>query len=159
MMERGNDHLRREILAFLARHNVMTLAYQDEDGPGACAVWFAVADNLTCYFLSSQATRHGTALANGGKIAFTIQKDEQDWRSIQGIQGTGFCQPVTAEHRETAWQAYSNRFPFIIKPFQAIATALAAMTLWSITPDWLRLVDNTKGFGHKEELFLNAQMI
>jgi uncharacterized protein len=158
-MNQHERQLRRELYDFLSRHDVMTLAYVDHEGPGACAVWFAVDEALNCYFLSAQSTRHGSALANGGKIAFTVHKDEQEWRSIQGVQGRGYCQPVAAEHRESAWQAYSRRFPFVIKPLQSIATALAAMTLWSITPNWLRLIDNTKGFGHKEELSLDAQMI
>jgi uncharacterized protein len=151
-MKTTDRALRQEMFAQLSRHNVLTLAYLDHEGPGACAVWFAATESLTCYFLSALTTRHGVALAHGGQVAFTIHKDEQDWRTIQGIQGRGFCQPVAPEYRESAWQAYSGRFPFVIQPFRTIAAALASVTLWSITPSWLRLIDNAKGFGHKEEL-------
>jgi uncharacterized protein YhbP (UPF0306 family) len=150
--------LRQEIYAFIARHNVMTLAYQDIDGVGACAVWFATTEDLTCYFLSAMTTRHGAALRGGAEIAFTVHKDEQNWRTIQGVQGRGYCQPIAPEHRETAWQAYSTRFPFVIQPLGALAAALAAVTLWSVTPHWLRLIDNSKGFGHKEELVIENRL-
>jgi uncharacterized protein YhbP (UPF0306 family) len=153
-----DTRLHLELYEYLTRHNVLTLAYQDSEGPQACAVWYAAGEDLTLYFLSAQSTRHGAALADGGKIAFAIQRDDQEWRSIQGVQGRGLCRPVTPEQRANAWQAYSRRFPFVIKPVQAIAAALAAMTLFSISPTWLRLIDNTKGFGHKEELFLDTQM-
>ena len=157
-MVAGDNGLRRELYAFLARQNVMTVAYQDHVGVGACAVWFAVAEDLTCYFLSGKSTRHGAALSSGADIAFTVQKDEQNWRTIQGVQGLGYCQPIPSEHRETAWQAYSTRFPFVIQPFGTIAAALAAVTLWSVTPHWLRLIDNSQGFGHKEELVIGNRL-
>lgn len=157
-MDQKESALRAELFEQMSRHNVMTLAYQDHEGPGACAVWFAVDAKLACFFLSALTTRHGAALAQGGPVAFTVHKDDQDWRSIQGVQGKGFCQPVASEYREGAWQAYSSRFPFVIQPFRSIAAALAAVTLWSITPHWLRLIDNTRGFGHKEELHLRDQI-
>jgi uncharacterized protein YhbP (UPF0306 family) len=155
-MDQKELELRQEIYAFLSRHQVMTLAYHDQQGPGACAVWFAVQEDLTLNFLSALSTRHGAALTSGGQVAITVQKDEQSWRSIQGVQGLGFCQPVASEHRASAWQAYSGRFPFVIQPFGNIVSALATITLWSVAPTWLRLIDNTKGFGHKEELSINS---
>ena len=155
-MDQKEIELRQEIYRYLSRHQVMTLAYHDQQGPGACAVWFAVQEDLTIFFLSALSTRHGTALASGGQVAITVQKDEQHWRSIQGIQGSGICRPVAPEHRASAWQTYSGRFPFVIQPFGNIVSALAAVTLWSVVPTWLRLVDNTKGFGHKEELSINS---
>ncbi len=152
-----DDDLKRELYAFLSRHQVMNLAYYDAQGPGVCAVWFAVRDDLTVIFLSERSTRHAAALARGATVAFTVQKDDQNWRSIQGVQGTGYCQVVADEHRASAWNAYSSRFPFVIQPLGTLGRALAVITLWSVTPTWLRLIDNTKGFGHKEELVLRNE--
>jgi uncharacterized protein YhbP (UPF0306 family) len=155
-MDQKEIEQRRDIYIYLARHQVMTLAYSDQSGPGACAVWFAIQADLTLYFLSATSTRHGSALAAGGQVAITVQKDEQNWRTIQGIQGQGFCRPVTVEHRANAWKTYSERYPFVIQPFGSIATALTTVAMWSVTPTWLRLIDNTKGFGHKEELSIRG---
>jgi uncharacterized protein len=144
--------LRSEFHEFMSKLNVMTLAYQDANGPGACAVWYAVAPDLTCYFLSTTNTQHGRAMEPGANVAFTVQKDNQDWRQIQGVQGKGYCHILAPEQRESGWQTYSARFPFVLQTFGNIASALALVSIWSITPSWLRLIDNTKGFGHKEEL-------
>lgn len=146
------DQLRHNLYGFLTIHNVLTLAYCDERGPAACAVWFALTEQMQFIFLSSKRTRHGTALATSGKVAFTVQKDEQQWHNIRGVQGTGRCAPIEDDQRDSAWRTYSTRFPFVIQPFGTIAAALASVTLWSVTPDWLRWIDNTKGFGHKDEL-------
>ncbi len=153
-----NDELKRELYEVLARYQVLTLAYCDAQGPGACAVWFVVQEDLTLVYLSARSTRHGAALADGGPVAFTVQKDDQSWRTIQGVQGAGRAAPVAAEYRGTAWDAYSRRFPFVIQPIHALARALAAMMLWTITPTWLRWIDNSRGFGHKEELVLNQEV-
>lgn len=149
-----SSSFKQELYAFLARHNVATLAYSDGQGPGACAVWYAVGEDLALYFLSSPATRHGAALESGGEVAFTVQKDEQDWRAIQGVQGRGWCAPVTEAERRTAWSIYSGRFPFVLRQFPDLQMALTRTTLWMVTPGWLRLIDNTRGFGHKQEIEL-----
>jgi len=37
---------------------------------------------------------------------------------------------------------------------QTIAARLKAANFYRIRPDWIRLVDNAKGFGYREELVL-----
>ena len=132
----------------------MTLAYVDSAGPGACAIWFALSSDLDIFFLSSPRSRHGVALIDGGPVAVTVHKDDQPWHSIQGIQGTGYCARVPNMQLDSAWQTYSVRYPFVLQPFGTIAAALASVTLWSVKLNLLRLIDNTKGFGHKEEISL-----
>jgi uncharacterized protein YhbP (UPF0306 family) len=150
-----SDELRADLRAFFARHNALTLAYTDADGVGACGLWFAADEALNCYYLSSVNTRHGRALVNGGKVSFAIHKDEQDWRAIQGVQGEGRCEPVVASNSDHAWRVYTQRFPFVLKQFSDLDAALQTARLWQITPAWLRLIDNTQGFGHKQEIHLN----
>jgi uncharacterized protein len=146
--------LRSRVIAFLAQHNVLNLAYANPQGVGACALWFAADEACTCYFLSSLTTRHGAALALGGEVAFTVQKDEQDWRAIQGVQGRGWCGLVDDEARSQAWATYIARFPFVTQQFTDLEAALKKTRLWCIKPSWLRLIDNTRGFGHKDELLI-----
>jgi hypothetical protein len=146
------------IATFLSGHNVLTLAYADvthQNGVGACALWFAVDEACTCYFLSTATTRHGAALAAGGSVSFTVQKDEQDWRAIQGVQGRGWCNLVAEEEQPRAWAIYTARFPFVAQQFPSLTAALTKTRLWQIKPTWLRLIDNTKGFAHKDEIIPN----
>ena len=150
-----SEHLlRARMFEFMSAHNTVNIAYIYNDEPASCAVWFAVGDDMTLYFVSSMKSHHGIALKPGAPIAFTIHKDEQDWRAIKGIQGKGKCSPVPDEQRDNAWQTYSKRFPFVIKPFADIAQALSVVSLWQVRPSWLRMIDNGKGFGYKEELRL-----
>lgn len=146
--------IRAAIAVFLARHNALTLAYADADGVGACGLWFAADEALSCYFLSSANTRHGRALASGGQVSFAIHKDEQDWRAIQGVQGRGRCEPLSGVHAQAAWHIYARRFPFVLQQFPDIESALKTALMWRIKPAWLRLIDNAKGFGHKQEIHL-----
>ena len=69
------------VAAFVARHHVMTLATQGEDGPWAAAVFYAYDDGAF-YFLSSPATRHARDLACDARCAATIQPDVADWAQV-----------------------------------------------------------------------------
>jgi uncharacterized protein YhbP (UPF0306 family) len=146
----------QEVHRFLLRHNVLTLAYQDDSGPGACAVWFASREDLSIFFLSALTTRHGQALAGGQEVAFAVHKDDQDWRAIQGVQGRGRCQPVPQADQDAAWRAYIARFPFVAEQLPDLRAALARTVLWQVVPSWIRLIDNTRGFGFRQELDLST---
>ncbi|MHA7960383.1 pyridoxamine 5'-phosphate oxidase [Streptomyces sp. L500] len=158
-----------EIRAALDAHTTLTLAYVDEDGPQACAVLYAVSTAATVgsgesgesvgfgesvpslLFVTSGTTRHGRALLAGdGRVAFTAQRDGQDWTSLTGVQGRGTCRLLQGADRETAWHAYSARFPYVERT-DRLRQAMERTGLWELRPDWLRLVDNGRGFGHKTE--------
>lgn len=149
-----------EIRAALDAHTTLTLAYVDEDGPQACAVLYAVSAAATggpgasvgsLLFVTSGTTRHGRALLAGdGRVAFTAQRDGQDWTSLTGVQGRGTCRLLQGADRETAWHAYSARFPYVERT-DRLRQAMERTGLWELRPDWLRLVDNGRGFGHKTE--------
>ncbi|PJJ03606.1 hypothetical protein BX264_3992 [Streptomyces sp. 2333.5] len=145
----------------LAAHTTMTLAYTDEDGPQACAVLYATgAESIAApaavpgpvlYFVTAATTRHGRALAGpGARAAFTAQRDGQEWTGLTGLQGRGDCRILTGADRAAAWQVYLARFPFVAGS-ERLRDALERTSLWVLRPDWLRLIDNGQGFGHKEE--------
>jgi uncharacterized protein YhbP (UPF0306 family) len=140
----------------LAAHTTMTLAYADEDGPQACAVLYAcggaaAGHGPVLYFVTATTTRHGRALSRpGARVAFTVQRDGQEWSGLRGLQGRGGCRPLDGAGRAAGWRAYTERFPFVVAS-DRLRTALERTTLWELRPDWLRLIDNGQGFGHKEE--------
>ncbi|MFF4607647.1 pyridoxamine 5'-phosphate oxidase [Streptomyces sp. NPDC001339] len=155
----------------LAVHTTLTLAYVDEDGPQACAVLYAMdatEGGVKLYFVTAVTTRHGRALAGPGpggageprdagaggpgdaRVAFTAQRDGQEWSGLTGLQGRGRCRVLTGAERAIGWRVYTERFPFVEASDQ-LRTALERTTLWELRPDWLRLIDNGQGFGHKEE--------
>jgi len=136
--------LKQQLLEFLREHKVLTLAV---DGPYAAALFYAVDSDLNLYVVTDPKTRHGQAL--GGKVAGTIQRDQQCWQEICGVQFTGQCVRLTGAERVAGWAMFLKRFA--LAGIEELAPAFAKVELWKITPDWLRLVDNRQGFGHKAE--------
>ncbi len=160
----------------LAAHTTLTLAYVDEGGPQACAVLYAtggatassgpapdhapdgapghgpdLGSGPALYFVTATTTRHGRALAEpDARVAFTVQRDGQEWGELTGIQGRGRCRILAGAERAAGWRVYTERFPFV-EQSDRLRDALERTTLWELRPDWLRLIDNGQGFGHKEE--------
>ncbi|MFB7632889.1 pyridoxamine 5'-phosphate oxidase [Streptomyces sp. NPDC056149] len=139
----------------LDAHSTVTLAYADADGPQACAVLYAAGEAAdgtpALYFVTATSTRHGRALGEpGARVAFTVQRDGQEWSGLTGIQGRGGCRPLNGDERDAGWRVYAARFPFVAAD-ERLRAALERTALWELRPDWLRLIDNTQGFGHKEE--------
>ncbi|WP_405667367.1 pyridoxamine 5'-phosphate oxidase [Streptomyces sp. NBC_01166] len=138
----------------LAAHTTLNLAYVDRAGaPQVCAVFYSLTESGTLVFLSSRSTRHGRALTAGPldtRVAFTAQADDQSWAAITGVQGRGRCGPVEGAALQSARAAYARRFPFVATA-EGPARALATSHLWEVRPTWIRLIDNTRGFGDKRE--------
>lgn len=127
----------------------MTLATTDESGqPHAAAVYFAADDAGRLYFFSDPNTAHARNLARSPRAAATIQPRERDWRAIRGLQLHGEVLPVApGADWERAFELYVAKFPFVSE----LKDALKQNTLYVLLPDWVRLVDNRRGFGFKEE--------
>ncbi len=137
--------------AFLTAHNTLALATAGPDGtPHAAAVFYAVDDDLTLYFLSEPKTLHAQHIGAGARVAATIEENNQDWKSIQGLQLHGWAAPCAGEEEEHARAVYAARFPFVARA-ETLAGPLSRARYYQITPTWMRLIDNTLGFGHKEE--------
>ncbi|WP_406209550.1 pyridoxamine 5'-phosphate oxidase [Streptomyces decoyicus] len=111
----------------------------------------AAGDGPALYFVTATTTRHGRALAEpGARVAFTAQRDGQEWSALTGLQGRGRCRVLAGGERAAGWRIYLERFPFVAAS-DRLRAALERTELWELRPDWLRLIDNGQGFGHKEE--------
>ena len=137
---------RQQLLEFLREHQVLTLAVA---GPYAAAVFYAVDDELNLYFVTDPATRHGAALVQDARVAGTVQRDRQRRQEIRGVQLTGHCVRLTGTARVAGWAIFLKRFVWAAAT--DLAPAITKVELWKLQPDWLRLLDNRQGFGHKTE--------
>lgn len=149
-----DDALRSEVLAYLAAHNVVTLATAGPDGPWAAAVFY-VNEGLRLYFLSSPRSRHARDLALDPHAAGTIQEDYRDWPEIKGIQLEGRVAEVTGAELERVRALYAAKFPVVADAAgapPALAAALAEVSWYALTPEALHLVDNSAGFGRRKRL-------
>ncbi len=144
--------IRDRLLAFLREHKVLTLAVIDAGGhPHAAALFYVVDDELCFYVVTDPATRHGEAMLANHSVAGTVQLDRQEWHEIQGVQFRGRCRQLTGDERTRAWELYVARFPFLLQGNVTLTGALAKTAMWCVEPEWMRLIDNRLGFGHKEE--------
>lgn len=152
--------LEEEISRLLASLTTLSLATVDARGlPCAAAVYFAQDPQLNLFFLSAKTTVHGTNMLATPRVAATAHDEHQDWKSLCGIQLTGEARPVGPLEFPAAARLYNRKFPFVdlLKAADdkaALAKAMAATTIWKLTPDWIRLTDNARGFGFKQELSL-----
>jgi uncharacterized protein YhbP (UPF0306 family) len=141
---------------YLARHHVMTIATHGDAGPWAAAVFY-VHDGEGLVFLSSPGSRHCRNLAEDPRSAATIQDDCEEWSAIQGIQLEGRVAELQGEAESLGRARYAQRFPVargLDSAAAPIVKALAKVRWYRLVPERLRFIDNSRGFGHREEFAL-----
>ncbi len=146
-----SDDARERALAYVAAHHVMTLATNGPLGLWAAAVFYA-HDGFRFVFLSAGHTRHAQNIAAVPDVAATIQADTNDWTAIKGIQLEGAVEPLDGARREAAMALYAARFGFLARPVAVVERALARVNWYELRPRRLYFVDNSQGFGHRDEI-------
>jgi hypothetical protein len=145
------------VAEYLASHHVMTLATQGAAGPWAAAVFY-VPDGEGLVFLSSPGTRHCRDLDQDARGAATIQDACEAWSAIKGIQLEGRVTQLEGEAEALARARYAQRFPIargLDSAAAPILKALAKVRWYRLVPERLRFIDNSRGFGHREEFALD----
>lgn len=133
--------MKKKITNYISENKVLTLATSVNDNP-YCAHCFYVFDESakTLIFLSDEETRHMKDALTNKSIAGTISTDVTTVAKIQGIQFTGvFINPDEVQ-KKAFYALYYKKFPF--------AKAKPA-PIWGIQLDWIKMTDNTLGFGKK----------
>jgi uncharacterized protein YhbP (UPF0306 family) len=144
------------VAEYLDRHHVMTLATCGPDGPWAAAVFYVNAGHAL-FFLSSPSSRHCRNLAQDPRCAATIQEDCSDWAQIKGVQLEGRAGEIHGEEELRARQRYGDKFPIVGRLATApaaIALALAKVRWYRLDVERLYFVDNSRGFGHRDQIDL-----
>ena len=127
----------------------MTLATTGSDGTAhAATVYFAAGEDRTLYFFSARDSQHSQDLHTNANAAATIHPLVEGWQEIRGLQLRGEVREVPpGENWEKAWGLYLVKFPFAGN----LKDVIARNTLYAFHPTWIRLIDNRRGFGFKEE--------
>lgn len=129
--------------------STLTIATSDQGGaPHAATVYFAADQALNIYFFSDPLSQHAQDLAQRPQAAAVIYPDSQDWQEIRGLQLRGEVRPVDpGAEWEHAWLHYTGKFPFV----RELRSLVARNQLYGFIPSWIRLVDNRRSFGYKQE--------
>ncbi len=126
-----------KIYKFIERHFVMTLATQSQNGVYCSNAFYAFdREGVTLVFSSDKSTRHGGEMVNNNQVAASIVLETKVVGKLQGVQITGRTYEASAEDRKL----YISKFPY---------AALADLSLWRVEIDYIKLTDNTLGFGKK----------
>lgn len=150
------ETLRMRVQGYLQEHHVATLATDGSEGIWAAAVFY-VSDGTTLYFLSSPTSRHCQNLTHSARVAVTIQEDYADWPDIKGVQIEGAASEIAGAEEEQARKLYGQKFAVVGKLAQApavIIKAMAKVRWYKVVPQRLYFIDNSTGFGHRDEVEL-----
>lgn len=148
-MTRLTDAQRAEAAAFLRKHTTLTMATVDREAwPQAASVFYASDDALQLYWVSGEKSRHSQNLERVSRIAVTIHNETWDWRDIHGVQIEGQARRVIdPDETDRAWALFRDKFPFTAE----FTDQIARSSFYVLKPQWIRLIDNSKYFGHREE--------
>jgi len=141
---------RSEIAAFLQKHSTLTLASLGPEGePMAASLFFAADDELRLYWVSGASSRHSRNLNRDARAAITVHAQTWAWGDIVGVQMEGVVSvtPPGAAW-QAAWDLYRAKFAFVDE-FQA---EISRSNFYVFSPRWVRMVNNSLGFGHKDEI-------
>ena len=134
----------KRIVDFIKRHHVLTLATTSSKGEPYCAACFYAYDKVRnrLIFTSDDATRHAQQMAENSAVAIGITLETRVVGKVQGVQICGNAERGDDEDKKV----YIKRFPY---------AALAPLNIWAVEPTFIKLTDNTLGFGKK--LIWNSQ--
>jgi len=131
----------KKISKYISENKVLTFATCVDNIP-YCSNCFYVfdSDNNRLIFLSDSKTRHITEALSNKNVAGTIDKEFISVAKIQGLQFTGCFVNPDSEEEKNFYKIYYDKFPFAkAKP----------SPIWAIDLAWVKMTDNTLGFGKK----------
>ncbi len=132
-----------EIDRFLDVYHVMSFSTVLDKQPWAASLFYAFdARTRQLVYFTDEATRHGRASLANHRVAATIAPQERDVSKISGLQISGTTVLLAEDDAEKARTVFADRFP-------GIPTNLAP--IWALRPLYIKMVDNARGFGHKQE--------
>ncbi|SVB94749.1 uncharacterized protein METZ01_LOCUS247603 [marine metagenome] len=132
---------------FILEHNTMTLATVGNKVASAAAVFYApIKNNTSLIFVSSPESEHILNCKMEPHCAVTIQDDGLRWEIIKGAQLKGEVYVADKKY----WMNYFEKYPYI-KSDETLSKALEKVKLYEFKIKWIRMIDNSKGFGNREE--------
>src|SRR3989304_6080421 len=154
-MER--EVLRAEIEAFLAAHHTVSFATGDDQGMPHAATLLYALDGLVLYWMSDTETRHSRHIAVRPRVTATVAPDYADFRLIRGVQIFGTARRLAGAESLATARRMVSRYGFLAELASGPAALRAAFEkagFYCLVPERITLIDNTRGFGHKETLAL-----
>ena len=164
----SHEHVKdliQRIELFLVNHYTISIATVAGEELWSASVFYISDQKLNIYFISFDESKHIQGILKNKKVSATINQDVSDWMQIKGLQLQGVAYKVPKQHRKNVLNAYRKKFDSIHRLLELpetddekkIAKQFNSISLFCFEPDWIRLLDNSLGFGSKEEIELKHQ--
>lgn len=130
------------IVSFLSDHTIASVALLTEDRKPYCVTCFYVYDESTncLLFKSSFGTFHDQLMKESAPVSGTVLPESIDLVQIKGIQFTGKLLSLQDAASLKNTSLYTQKY--------MMSLALPGY-MWGIKLDYVKLTDNSLGFGHK----------
>ena len=129
-----------KISKFLSKHHLLTLATSSNNEPYCCSLFYAFLESHEMLiFMSQDKTKHIQDIKYNNKVAGTIAP-ETTIAKIRGIQLKGTVEALDGQLLAIAKSAYQKKFPM---------AKLMDGILYGIELNYIKMTDNTLGFGKK----------
>jgi uncharacterized protein YhbP (UPF0306 family) len=133
-------------LLTLSAMSLATISPQGE--VHSAAVYFAVGEHVELYFFSAPDSQHSLDVAQNPRAAVNIYPETSGWEDIRGLQMRGEVFELEIGLQwDQAWKIYCQKFPFV----NGMQAVVEQNRFYVFRPRWIRLVDNRRGFGFKQE--------
>ena len=164
----SHDHLKnliQRIELSLTNHYTISIATAAKEESWSASVFYVSDQKLNIYFISFDESKHIQGILKNKRVSATINQDVSDWMQIKGLQLQGVAYKVPEQHRKNILNTYRQKFDSIHELLdlpktddeKKIAKQFNSISLFCFEPHWIRLLDNSLGFGSKEEIEIKNQ--
>lgn len=149
MAQEMNEDIRKQILALLDQHRIMTVATLRPDGwPQATTVGY-VNDGLTLYFLCGKDSQKAANLARDDRVSLTIDHDTSDLMAITGLSMAARAAAVVDRtEAERVLRLMPLKYPDTVLP--GPMPTPDDIGIFRMSPKVISVLDYSKGFGHTD---------
>jgi len=164
----SHDHLNdliQRIELSLTNHYTISIATAAKEELWSASVFYVSDQKLNIYFISFDESKHIQDILKNKRVSATINQDVSDWMQIKGLQLQGSVNKLPEHKREAVLNVYRQKFSSIHRLLELpetedekkIAEQFRSISVFRFKLDWIRLLDNSLGFGSKEEIELKNQ--
>lgn len=137
---------------------MVSLATLGASGPHATSLFYA-CDGLALVWVSEPDTQHSQEIEGDPRVAATVAPDYSDFAAIKGVQIAGMARRImAADERMRNLARLDARYPSLGRLAAGppeLRQAYARTAVYRLQPARIVLIDNSKGFRHKETLELS----
>lgn len=142
------------IRQFLRGENTVVLSTVSPAGQAQSAPLFYLLqeDPLELYWLSSPSSEHSANIEVHTSCSAAVFRSTDKWEEIVGVQMRGLVDLVKGPKRKSIVKRYCDRYELGFLP----SIAISRCSLYVFRPNWIRFLDNSKGFGYKYEIVIEG---